>query len=367
MKKIFIRIVLPLAVLLIIVLGSTVVKIWPKDYFWVERKNALMPVWVRGNIASGTFVVFIHGGPGSSGTAESLFEVNPGNGKFDHASPIQALEADYAVVYWDQRHSGMSGGSADPNDSRIEDFGEDLALVIRELQARYQVRHVFLIGQSWGHSVALSYLTLIDGWQDNQSQTDGYIIYKANHEANAPYLASRPSIIQFAQQEISAGRDVDYWQAALQFHEQKSMLVNPADFQAHDEYATRAMGVSYPLPERIWASFKASVFSPLNGWLLYFNNKKTMEAEEFMSRVTTDTTLSQTVSRISIPALLIYGGNDLTAPPEVGQSIYDALQTPPSQKTLLILPNSRHGAEGLDVAVMQKAIRDFINLTIESE
>ena len=29
---------------------SIVVTVWPQDYFWVERENATMPVWVRGNI-----------------------------------------------------------------------------------------------------------------------------------------------------------------------------------------------------------------------------------------------------------------------------------------------------------------------------
>ncbi|HSR34632.1 MAG TPA: hypothetical protein VLY63_29020, partial [Anaerolineae bacterium] len=110
MKRTFRWALFSLFILLTIVLGSTVIKIWPEDYFWVERNNARMPVWVRGNTASSTFIVFNHGGPGSTGTAESIFEVNPGNGKLGHASPVQALESDYAVVYWDQRHSGMSRG-----------------------------------------------------------------------------------------------------------------------------------------------------------------------------------------------------------------------------------------------------------------
>ena len=77
----------------------------------------------------------------------------------DHQSPLQILEKDFAMVYWDQRHSGMSKGSADPNDSRPEDFGNDLAVVIQELQNRYTIKKIFLIGQSWGHFVATSY-----GW-----------------------------------------------------------------------------------------------------------------------------------------------------------------------------------------------------------
>jgi proline iminopeptidase len=361
MMKIIFKITIFSIILLAIVLGSTVIKIWPKNYFWIERNNARMPVWVRGNTDSGVFIVFNHGGPGSCGTAESLFEVNPANGRFDHASPLQALENEYAVVYWDQRHSGMSSGKADPNDSQIEDFGEDLALVIHELRGRYNVQHLFLIGQSWGHSVALSYLTQIDGWASNQAGVDGYILYKGNNEQDAAYQAARPRIIQFANQEIAAGRDVAYWEAALQFYKQRPHPMDATDFNTIDEYADRAMQVSYLLQARIWASLKASVFSPLNGWALYFNNKKTNEAEAFLRRITTDTSMRQTLPRLSIPVLLIYGAKDLKAPVEVGQSIYQGISTPEAQKTLLILPNSRHGAEGNDVLLMQTAIKTFIN------
>jgi pimeloyl-ACP methyl ester carboxylesterase len=364
MKTTFKITILSIFGLLAIVLGSTVVKIWPKNYFWIERNNARMPVWVRGNIDSGIFIVFNHGGPGSCGTAESLFEVNPANGRFDHASPLQALENEYAVVYWDQRHSGMSSGNADPNDSRIEDFGEDLSLVIRELRARYHVQHLFLIGQSWGHSVALSYLMLIDGWASNQAGVDGYILYKGNHEQDAAYQAARPRIIKFANWEIAAGRDIAFWKAAIQFFEQRPHLLDVTDFIAIDEYADRAMQVSYSPQARIWAFFKASIFSPLNGWAVPINYKKTMEAEGFMRRITTDTTLSQTLPRLYIPVLLIYGAKDLKAPVEVGQSIYQGISIPESQKSLLILPNSRHGAEGNDVLLMQTAIKDFINQTL---
>jgi proline iminopeptidase len=350
--------------LLAIVLGSTVVKIWPKNYFWIERNKARMPVWVRRNIDSGIFIVFNHGGPGSCGTAESIFEVNPANGRFDHASPLQAFENEYAVVYWDQRHSGMSRGNEDPNDSQIEDFGEDLSLVIRELRARYRVQHLFLVGQSWGHSVALSYLTQIDGWAGNQAGVDGYILYKGNNEQDTAYQAARPRIIQFANQEIAAGRDIAYWKAAVQFFKQRPHLLDIADFNAIDEYANRAMQVSNTIQERIWANIKASFFSPFNGWAFYFNNKKTNEAEAFLGRITTDTSMRQLLPRLSIPVLLIYGAKDLLAPVEVGQSIYQGISTPASQKTLLILPNSRHGAEGNDVLLMQTAIKAFINQTL---
>jgi proline iminopeptidase len=359
MKGIAKSILLSILGLLAIMLASTVVKIWPGNYFWIERKNARMPVWVRGNIESGIFVVLNHGGPGGCGTAESFFDSNPGDGRFDHASPLHALENEYAVVYWDQRHSGMSTGSADPNDSQVEDFGEDLSLVIRELRARHRVQHLFLVGTSWGQTVALSYLARIDGWESNQAGVDGYIIYKGNNEQDTAYQVARPRIVEFANEQIAAGREVAYWEAALQFLE-RPHLMEASDFGVIDEYSSRAMQVSYPLPARICANVKASVFSPYNGWACYFNNKKTNEAEEFLKRVVTDASMRDQLPRVSIPVLLIYGTKDLYAPVEVGQSIFQGISTPESQKTLVVLPNSRHGAEGDDVLLMQSAIRDFI-------
>lgn len=367
MRRVVPRILVALFVVLAIPFSSTFVKVYPKGFFWIDRANAKMPVWVRGNIASGIFLIHIHGGPGSSGIAEALFEVSPGDGNFNQESPLHALESDYAVVYWDQRNSGMSEGTADPNDSRIADFGEDLALVVRTVRAHYPVRHLFLLGASWGHSVALSFLTLIDGWQDNQSKIDGYIIYKANHEADAPFQASRPKICEIAQEHVTQGQDVAYWQLAREFYRQKATLTSPAEFMAHDEYATRAMGVAYPMPARAWAAFKASIFTPLNGWKFYLNNRRLRRADRFWSWVATDRTLSITVARVTIPVLLIYGARDLIAPPEVGQTIYAKIQTPALHKTLMILPDSRHGAEGQDVAIMQSGIRRFIAATVVGE
>ncbi len=349
--------------LVAVILGSTVIKAWPKEYFWVDRQGARIPVWVRGNTASRVFVVFVHGGPGSSGTLESILEVSPADGRFDHPSPLQFLESDFSVVYWDQRHSGMSRGPADPDESLPEDFGEDLALVVRELRRRHHVEHLFLIGQSWGHAVAMSYLTHVASWRENQAGIAGYIGYKGNHEQDLAYQAARPRIVRHAEERIATGIDVPTWGEALEFYRATPALVTLRDAGRHDEYVGRAMGVSTSLLERIWSAFRASVFSPFNGWAYYLNHRRTVRAERFMLRVVTSSDLRDTVPRLAIPTLLVYGEKDLVAPPEVGQAILDAIATPAPQKSLLMLPHSRHGAEGEDVAVMQRAIRDFVRRT----
>jgi len=354
--KVFSLIVIVLAILYPLL----VVSIWPENYFWVDRKDATMPVWVRGNIDSGVFIVFNHGGPGSCGTLESLIEVNPGNGQLDHPSPLKLFEDEYAMVYWDQRHSGMSKGSADPNDSRLEDFGEDLALVIDELNKHYDVQKLFLIGQSWGHTVATSYLTYVNQWQENQANIDGYIIYKGNHAQDMAYQAAKPRILNYAEKEISEERDILYWQEARDYYQNHATLTEASDFMIHDDYVSRVMGVSISIGDRIISSTKASFCSPFNGFRFYFNNRATMKAEEFLSWVVSGNDLELTINRITIPTLLIYGGKDLIAPVEVGENIYNEIETAEQDKTLIILENSRHGAENNDVEVFQEAIRGFL-------
>ena len=79
-----------------------------------------------------------------------------------------------------------------------------------------------------------------------------------------------------------------------------------------------------------------------------------------MSRVVTDNSLEQTINRITIPTLIIYGGKDLIAPLEVGENIYNEIETAEQDKVLVVLENSRHGAENNDIEVFQQAITGFL-------
>jgi pimeloyl-ACP methyl ester carboxylesterase len=338
---------------------STVVTIWPENYFWVSRKNAVMPVWIKGNIESGVFIIYNHGGPGSSGTLESIIEVTPGSGKIGHASPIVILEEEYALVYWDQRHSGLSKGNVDANESVPEDFGADLAIVIDELNKRYQVRKLFLIGASWGHTVAVSYMTTGNDFKRNQSNINGYIGYKGNHEWNLPYRISRMRVLEYAENEIRKKRNVEYWQTAQEFYANRESARNIAEIRTHQGYIQEVMGSSISYFDRAYYSVKASIFSPFNGWRHASNNIKTNKAKKFLNLVAT-TSIGEHIHRIAVPTLLIYGKQDLIAPVEVGEYIYHNIATKKQDKTLLILNNSRHGVEEPDVRQFQQAIVDFI-------
>src|SRR4051794_8116416 len=72
------------------------------DYFFVRSLGADLPVWVRGNLSAGTFLVVLPGGPGGSGIW--AYPDSPG---------LRDLERDYAVVYMDQCGTGNSQGNPD--------------------------------------------------------------------------------------------------------------------------------------------------------------------------------------------------------------------------------------------------------------
>ena len=48
------------------------------------------------------------------------------------------------------------------------------------------------------------------------------------------------------------------------------------------------------------------------------------------------------------------------APVEIGEFIYNEISTDESDKELLVLEQSRHGAENGDIKIMQRAIIEFI-------
>ena len=70
------------------------------DFFYLRSKGAVMPVWVKGNKASETFVIFLHGGP--EGGSSQYYTIFPSHKK---------IEEHFAIVYWDQRMCGMSQGN----------------------------------------------------------------------------------------------------------------------------------------------------------------------------------------------------------------------------------------------------------------
>src|SRR5882762_9923081 len=172
------------------------------DFFWLVSKGAQMPVVVRGNKASGIFLLFLHGGPG--GTALQKIGLPAFN----------QLEKDYATVFYDQRSSGSSQGNSNDKYLTLEQFEEDLDNIIDLIHGKYGNPEIFLMGHSWGGCLGTGYLTNAA----HQAKVRGWIEIDGAHNNPRGDSLSLQWVIDYAHQQITAGIDAGIWNYALSWY-----------------------------------------------------------------------------------------------------------------------------------------------------
>jgi len=59
------------------------------DFFYLESKGAKMPIWVKGNKASKTFILFLHGGP--EGGSSQYYTIFPSHKEIEEHFAIGAI------------------------------------------------------------------------------------------------------------------------------------------------------------------------------------------------------------------------------------------------------------------------------------
>ena len=138
------------------------------DFFYVRRDSARFPVWVRGDTDNDTFVVIAHGGPGSTGT------------QYFHYGAFAGLEAEYGVVYWEERASGYSQGNGKGGQDYLnaEETAKDLEAVIDVIKAKYSPSSTFLLGHSWGGVLGTAFL---GNGAERQEKVTGWIEVSGGH------------------------------------------------------------------------------------------------------------------------------------------------------------------------------------------
>ena len=98
-------------------------------------------VLVRGRDRSNPILLMIHGGPASPEMPSSWFFEN-------------GWEDYFTVVQWDQRGSGKSYNSNDPDMIRptltLDRMVQDASEVVQFLRTRYNKNKIFVLGHSWG-------------------------------------------------------------------------------------------------------------------------------------------------------------------------------------------------------------------------
>jgi pimeloyl-ACP methyl ester carboxylesterase len=312
------------------------------DFFWFENANAEMPVWVRGQVDSGTFVIYLQGGPGNpTQMIDAMFpEMTP------------TLDERYAMVYYDQRASGISAGNASEASMTPEQFADDLDVLIDILEERYTVDHLFLWGISWGGTLGNQYLST----DNRQDRVDGWIEMAGGENQVLGYQVARPQVMEHARDQIALGDRVSHWEGALDYYESNpERLPPPPDNLAHYNYVFDAGGYFFD-PADGFDSFVPYLFQGPFSLTTYLAN------QAFVDRVmdVDSQNLHPRMADITIPALLMWGREDLVVPVEVGQASYDALGTPEADKTLLIFDDTSHTVPNEAPAQSLEAMDAFI-------
>lgn len=325
------------------------------DFFFVRSDGADLPVWVRGNKASGVFLLLLPGGPGTSGIW--LYPKSEG---------FRALEQSYAVVYHDQRASGSSQGDVPASSVNLEQFVTDTDRILDVVRTRYDVRDLVLLGHSWGGMLGAAYL--LD--PARQSGVRGWIEVDGAHNVKQGDALSVEWVKSRAQALIAAGTDVDFWEAALSWYAANPTVTNET-LNQHGAYLSRAFDQS-----RVDESHAPNAFgldriflSASDGFALLTQlafrqyPKATPQSswgDTPLTRMYHDVDLTSQMGAITIPSLIVWGAYDPVLPPAMAEDALDALGTALADKQKVILPHSAHNGFDEEPEPFAEAVQAFV-------
>ena len=315
------------------------------DWFYLYNRGAIMPVWVRGNVQSETFIIFLHGGPGGSAIATG------------NTSPFQELHKDYAIVYWDQRGSGISQGNARPDSFTMEQFVDDLERLVILIRHKYNNPALFLMGHSWGGMLATAFLVN----PINQTHISGWINIVGPHNIQENTQHQIEWVIARANEQIELGNDLSHWERELAWYNSNPdslSVYGTNSFRRHRRNISRLNGAIFDPSNALETPFSWVFCSPylfphpslqLNNHMLLTNNRLDWENIDF----------TQELHKIILPSLFLWGRHDGIVPAAVGYGAFALIGS--DDKYLYIFENSAHNVPIEEPDLFVQRVRMFIN------
>jgi proline iminopeptidase len=326
------------------------------ELFYVLRDGARMPVWVRGQPDADTFIVVLHGGPGSTGT------------QYVHMGAFRGLEERYGVVLFEQRVSGFSQGVGGGGREVLgsEHLAHDVEAVIDVVIDRYRPETVVLLGHSWGGVLGTAYLALepsrqdaLDGW----IEVNGAHNWRLGQDLSAAWVQDRARA--FLADEAPTDLPDDHWREVLTFYEEHPV----GDWEASDPmwwirrhvvHVDEADGYFLPENDHIEARLDEvtglgwqSAFAFSNPWAWFQDDRPPIWEREY------DRTAA-IMDRITLPTLVVWGRHDGILPVALADDAYDRLGTPPSDKEVLIFEETAHSPMFEQPDAFDAAVIDFV-------
>lgn len=328
-----------------------------EDFFYVKRRKARFPVWVKGNLDSDVFLVIVHGGPGSTGT------------QYFHYGAFDPLQEDYAVVYWEERASGFSQGNGPggQNNLNAEEAAKDLEAVIEVVKHKYAPKDLFVLGHSWGGVLTTAFMGNIP---ERQNLADGWILVDGGHnwslgqELSVEWVKNQAR--QFLDGSKSSRFDDEHWEEVLDWYADHPLgdwdnISSMGWIQKHVQYVDDADG--YFLPEnrdeinrRTFGENGLALqtaFDFSGAWAWFTNGDPPLWDSQ--KSITTDQ-----MHQITVPTLIAWGRHDGILPVELAQDAYDRISTPEQDKSIVIYEETAHSPMYEETEKFNADVKRFI-------
>lgn len=315
------------------------------DSFFLNNNKAVMPVLVKGNTASKLFCITLHGGPGDSGIQS-----------FSATNSFDKLEEDIAMVYFDQRCAGLAQGNCRATEMEISDFVDDIDKLIQVLQFRYgNDLSFFLLGHSWGATLALDYL--ING--NHKNLIKGCIQSNGSHSIPMVSKEEKKILLQFADEQIALGNSISKWESIRD-------TVIDADVDLFEDrivIVEQCYKTIQPLIDAgviLQPSFKLDNFLyHLSNTFMTSNSIRINNNRPFYEKLLAYD-ISDQLNQIETPMGLFWGRYDLVHPPIMAETIFNLLGS--TDKELFFFEQSHHAPMAHENILYQQKVSDFINL-----
>lgn len=323
------------------------------EHFYVNHKGVSLPVWVTGNWRSNRIIVHVHGGPGST------------NMIYYQKSSYQRLAADVGIVYYEQRSSGSALGSHRALDT-IDQWVEDLDVVMTVLEHRYPKAEFVLMGHSFGGHLGPKFLLA-----GNQSRVQGWIEQSGEHDSSCRIWAySRDrALALFAEQVASDPGKADYVSEARRFFtedwkcdvntNENNLLEEVRGIQVQLQHSLyiRAVGGYDVDPERVLSGAETAELI----FRSQFDPVAVLQHMPYPLRGLFGVDLTPRLGEIKLPVLMLWGTHDLATPYVQAAPGLAAYGSPPGRKQLVSFDNSGHNPWAEEPDKFYTSVRTFLD------
>ncbi len=305
----------------------------------VNVPESKLYVRVRGTLEK-PLIINLHGGPGGySGIDIKL--MGPG------------LEDKFLVAYLDQRGCGKSLENKNKDLLTVQQYVEDLDIVIDSLRKKYNKEKVHIMGTSWGGMYGFLYLlkhqtkvlsyACIDGKVNSSYQNHSLIDFetnRANEILQTNISEEKKAELDYILTELERIKNSDF----EQFH-------TDVNWMKHEVPAKLGFNAYFADTSRI-ISFKDVVEDTALMRLMKYSEEeyaKVAEKAEIVNAAFRNTpsynniNIEPELKQIKTPTIVIQGAQDYVVGTGHAELIYNALTNlSPGKKVLHIIPNVGH-------------------------